>query len=222
MTVGPVVVAAGLVLLTRVGPGSATSPTSCPAVVVFGLGLAITVAPLTAAVLAAVDDAHMGVASGVNNAVARVAGLLAVAVLPAAVGLDLAGGPDALTDGVHRALLVGRRPVRGRGAGGLRHHPGRGDGGGRRPRPASTSRATTRAWPPTPRPAPANPRPEPSQRGLPAGGTGRRCVWVAGWPDVLRQPVSTGAASSVGGRRGRAGSDRGGVGGPDMDRCALD
>ncbi len=107
MTVGPLVVAAGLALLSQVGPGDGYLTDILPAVAVFGLGLATTVAPLTAAVLAAVDDAHMGVASGVNNAVARVAGLLAVAVLPAAVGLDLAGGADAITDGVRRALLVG-------------------------------------------------------------------------------------------------------------------
>jgi len=107
MSVGPLIVAAGLGLLARVGPGSTYVTDVLPAVTVFGLGLAVTVAPLTAAVLAAVDDAHMGVASGVNNAVARVAGLLAVAVLPAAVGLDLAGGAVALTDGFRRATVVG-------------------------------------------------------------------------------------------------------------------
>ena len=107
MSIGPAVVAAGLLLLARVGPGSTYVTDILPGVVVFGLGLAVTVAPLTAAVLAAVDDARMGVASGVNNAVARVAGLLAVAVLPAAVGLDIAGGPDTVTDGFHRAVLAG-------------------------------------------------------------------------------------------------------------------
>ena len=63
-----------------------------PAAIVYGVGLALTVAPLTAAVLAAVDDRHLGVGSATNNAVARLAGLLAVAVLPAAAGVDLVGG----------------------------------------------------------------------------------------------------------------------------------
>ncbi len=63
-------------------------------VTVFGLGLALTVAPLTATVLAAVPDEHAGLASGVNNAVARVAGLLAIAALPLLVGLQGEGYGD--------------------------------------------------------------------------------------------------------------------------------
>src|SRR4051794_11455315 len=92
MTVGPIVIAAGLLLLARVAPGSTYVADVLPALVVFGLGLACTVAPLTSAVLASVEDRHLGVGSGVNNAVARVAGLLSVALLPALVGLDLSGG----------------------------------------------------------------------------------------------------------------------------------
>ncbi|MEJ7582658.1 MAG: DHA2 family efflux MFS transporter permease subunit, partial [Acidimicrobiales bacterium] len=99
MTVGPLVIATGLLLLSRVAPGSGYISSVLPAVVVFGFGLAMTVAPLTSAVLAAVDDHHLGVGSGVNNAVARVAGLLSVALLPAISGLDLAGGADELTRG---------------------------------------------------------------------------------------------------------------------------
>jgi EmrB/QacA subfamily drug resistance transporter len=89
MTVGPLVVAAGLGWLGLIGPGDAYAATVLPAAAVFGLGLAITVAPLTAAVLAAVDDHHLGVGSATNNAVARLAGLLAVALLPAAAGVDI-------------------------------------------------------------------------------------------------------------------------------------
>jgi EmrB/QacA subfamily drug resistance transporter len=88
MTVGPLVAATGLLLLGRIGPGSGYFDTVLPAVAFFGLGMTITVAPLTSAVLAAVDDRHVGVASGVNNAVARLAGLVAVAALPALTGID--------------------------------------------------------------------------------------------------------------------------------------
>jgi EmrB/QacA subfamily drug resistance transporter len=87
MTAGPLVSTAGLALFARVGPGSGFATTVLPAVVVFGLGMTLTVAPLTATVLASVDDEHAGVASGVNNAVARLSGLLAVAVLPSLAGI---------------------------------------------------------------------------------------------------------------------------------------
>ena len=87
MTVGPLVMAGGTLLLLRVGAGSSYWLDVLPGLVVFGLGLAMVVAPLTATVLAAVADEHAGIASGVNNAVARAGSLLAVAALPALVGL---------------------------------------------------------------------------------------------------------------------------------------
>jgi EmrB/QacA subfamily drug resistance transporter len=87
MTVGPLVVAGGLLLLGRIGPRADYPRDVLPGMLVFGLGLACTVAPLTAAVLGAVEERHAGVASAVNNAIARVAGLLAVAILPLAAGM---------------------------------------------------------------------------------------------------------------------------------------
>jgi hypothetical protein len=96
------------VLMVRIRPGASYAAAVLPAAVVFGLGLACTVAPLTAAVLGAVDDRYAGVASGVNNAVARVAQLLAVAVLPAVAGLAGDGytDPAVLTRGFRRVALV--------------------------------------------------------------------------------------------------------------------
>ena len=87
MTTGPLVVAAGFALLAGVRAGGHYVTTVLPGILVFGLGLVITVAPLTATVLAAVDDSHAGVGSAINNAVARIAALLAVAVLPAVAGI---------------------------------------------------------------------------------------------------------------------------------------
>ncbi|MGB3827842.1 MAG: MFS transporter [Ornithinimicrobium sp.] len=91
MSVGPVVCAVGLLLMLRIGPDADYVVDVLPGVGVFGFGLAIMVAPLTATALAAAPDEHAGLASGVNNAVARAAGLLAIAVLPAVVGI---GGAD--------------------------------------------------------------------------------------------------------------------------------
>ncbi|MCU1373644.1 MAG: transporter [Actinomycetia bacterium] len=105
MTVGPLLVAAGLLWLGQVGPGDRYLSAVLPAVLVFGLGLSTTVAPLTAAVMAAVDEHHLGVGSAVNNAVARLAGLLAVAVLPSVAGVELAGSAGGLP-GYGRALGI--------------------------------------------------------------------------------------------------------------------
>ncbi|OZC54968.1 MFS transporter [Rhodococcus sp. RS1C4] len=127
MTVGPLVAAAGLLLMLRISPAAAgveaagttgsaagVRPASTylvdvlPAVVVFGLGLSILVAPLTGAVLGAVSTDRAGTASGVNNAVARTSQLLAVAALPGLVGIAGADydRPQTFSDGFHTAMIV--------------------------------------------------------------------------------------------------------------------
>ena len=106
MTVGPMVIAVGLLLFTRIGPGEDYWTTVFPAVIVFALGLAGTVAPLTSTVLSSVSDAELGIASGVNNAASRLAGLLSVAVLPSLVHLDTTLLPGVLTARVAVALRI--------------------------------------------------------------------------------------------------------------------
>ena len=117
MTVGPLVSAAGLLLLRGVGPGASWVGDVLPGVVVFGAGLALTVAPLTATVLASAPDRFVGAASGVNNAVARAAGLLSVAVIPGLAGI---GGTDytdpvAFDAGYRTALLISAGLLAGAG-----------------------------------------------------------------------------------------------------------
>ncbi len=108
MTVGPLVSAVAALWLSGLDEGATYVGDVLPRVGLFGLGLSITVAPLTATVLAAAPDRHAGIASGVNNAVARVAGLLAVAALPLVVGLDGAAyaDPDLLQPAYREAMLV--------------------------------------------------------------------------------------------------------------------
>jgi EmrB/QacA subfamily drug resistance transporter len=108
MTVGPLVMAGGMLLLLRLSPAGSYWTTVLPAVLVFGAGLALTVAPLTATVLAGVPERHSGVASAVNNAISRGAGLLAVAVLPVAAGITGASyqDPVRLADGFRTAMVI--------------------------------------------------------------------------------------------------------------------
>jgi Na+/melibiose symporter-like transporter len=108
MTIGPLVLGVGLVLLSGIEDGDAYATSVLPGVIVFGIGMTIFVAPLTTAVLGAVPDERAGIASAVNNAAARLAQLLSSAALPAAAGLSAstAVGPGAFTDGFHTAMLI--------------------------------------------------------------------------------------------------------------------
>ncbi len=108
MAVGPLLVAAGMALFVRIGPDGSYVRHVLPAALVLGFGLAVTVAPLTTTVLAAAPPEHVGIASAVNNDVARAAALLAVAVLPAAAGLTGASylRPDRFDSGFTTAVLV--------------------------------------------------------------------------------------------------------------------
>src|SRR5262249_50176273 len=108
MTTGCVLCAAGLLLAGGIGPNASYLADVFPTVLLFGLGLSAVVAPLTATVLASADVRHAGVASGVNNAVARAAGLLAVAGLPLAVGLtgDAYQNPTAMNSGFRMAMVI--------------------------------------------------------------------------------------------------------------------
>jgi hypothetical protein len=94
MCIGPIVGGAGLLLLLRVGSDPSYVGDVLPALLVFGVGLSATVAPLTATVLDSVDPHHVGVASGVNNGVSRVAGLLAIAVLGAVISAHFGSALD--------------------------------------------------------------------------------------------------------------------------------
>jgi MFS family permease len=95
MGFGPIVAGAGLLLMLRIDTDATYVTQVLPGVLVFGLGLSMTVAPLTATVLAGAPAHHSGIASGVNNAVARVAGLLSVAVVGAICAAQFANTLDA-------------------------------------------------------------------------------------------------------------------------------
>lgn len=109
LTIGPLVSAGGLLLMLRVDSSTSWPLDVLPAVLVFGAGLAITVAPLTATVLDAAPDRYAGSASGVNNAVARAAGLLAVAIIPGLAGIGGADytDPAAFDSGFRTSMIIG-------------------------------------------------------------------------------------------------------------------
>ena len=108
MTVGPLISAAGMLLYARIGPHSRYVSEILPAVLIFAVGLSLTVAPLTTTVLAAAPRDRAGIASAVNNAIARTGGLLAVAVIPSAAGISGSAylHADAYAHGFRRAILL--------------------------------------------------------------------------------------------------------------------
>src|SRR3984885_10642875 len=108
LTVGPLVAALGLVLMSRIDPGDSYLSAVFPAVIVFGLGLTLVVAPVTATVMAAADERHSGIASGINTAISRLAGLIVVAALPLIAGLTGTKfyDPAAMDHGFHVAMLT--------------------------------------------------------------------------------------------------------------------
>jgi EmrB/QacA subfamily drug resistance transporter len=110
MGAGPAIAAAGVFLLARLGTDVSFLTDLLPALLVFALGLALTVAPLTAIVLADADENDAGIASAVNNAVARVAGLVGITVVGAVVTSALGGNAFAASQhsvrGFHEAMLI--------------------------------------------------------------------------------------------------------------------
>ncbi|MEL6983100.1 MAG: MFS transporter, partial [Actinomycetota bacterium] len=109
LTIGPLLIALGMALFSRIGPGDSYLVDVFPAVVIFGLGLAASVAPVTATALGSIPDDRAGAASGVNNAVSRTGQLLTVAAVPPLVGLtgDALTDPVLLTAGFDDAMFVG-------------------------------------------------------------------------------------------------------------------
>ena len=114
LTVGPLLCAVGMLLMTRVGRGASYFADVLPALLVLGAGMVTLVAPLTSTVLASVDVDRAGLASGINNAAARAASLVAVAALPLLAGIGTGGLP--LGGRIRRGLPAGHAAVRG--------HPG--------------------------------------------------------------------------------------------------
>ena len=108
LTLGPWIAAAGLLLYLRVGEGASMWLDVLPGAIVFGAGLTLLVAPLTTAVLAAAPDERSGTASGINNAVARTAGLLAVAAIPPLAGIAGAdfASPEVFGPGFRTGTLL--------------------------------------------------------------------------------------------------------------------
>ncbi len=119
MSAGPFVAAAGMALMARLGKDLSYTKELLPPLLVFGLGLAITVAPLTATVLSGADERNAGIASGVNNAIARLAGLLGIAIVGAIVAARYGDSADSSEGAFHMAMIISAALVAGGGLLGL-------------------------------------------------------------------------------------------------------
>ncbi len=106
MGVGPLVAAAGMALLTQVGADLNYATDLLPPLLIFAVGLSMTVAPLTATVLGDADEHNAGIASGVNNAIARLAGLLGIAIVGAIVAARYGDAADTSVDAFHLAMGI--------------------------------------------------------------------------------------------------------------------
>ena len=151
MSAGPIVGGIGLLLLLRVGSGADYLTDVLPAILVFGLGLAATVAPLTATVLDSVEERHVGIASGVNNGVSRVAGLLAIAILGAVISAHFGASLDD---------QLGPAPLSARGGARRLRRPRNSRSRCRKPESSTAGRGERGSKPP-----PTTPRPRPSTSG---------------------------------------------------------
>ncbi len=173
LATGPVVAATGLLLLGRIGPHTSWWRDVLPGASVFGLGLVIFVAPLTATVMASAGADHVSIASGVNNALARAASLAALAFVPVVSGLSSAVGAHAITHAfrvatvVAAAIAVAASPIaliglspRVRGLATARRVHCAIDGAPIQPDPARCPQRQLAPSPPSP-PAPSPPPPAP-------------------------------------------------------------
>ena len=106
LVIGPLLLAAGQLLLARIGRDAEWVADVLPGALLFGFGLVAFVAPLTASVMGSVDESFVSTASGINNAIARTGGLFAVALVPGVSGLTTAVGPAATTEAYRTAMWI--------------------------------------------------------------------------------------------------------------------
>ncbi len=123
MGVGPIIASVGLALLTQVEADLDYATDLLPPLLIFSVGLSMTVAPLTATVLADADEHNAGLASGINNAIARVAGLLGIAIVGAIVAAQYGDDADASVGAFHLAMAISAGLVAFGGVLGLLGHP---------------------------------------------------------------------------------------------------